>query len=310
MSALPSPLIAHPSYPHHDPHQSFPGPQVKGRSSFCMLQHAYVHHMHVCMTSMFYRDVCLSDFEALRTLHGSLFPVDYDESWFRSVVTHSDGIFTYLAIEALGPLPSVLGPEQQEEHRLVGFVTARWVYAKSIDQSDKRHLENHGLGCSSDAICCYILTLGVHPAFRGRGLARGLLNLVKLRAQEAKCPLIYLHVLSLNSSAIQLYASSGYECLALLRDFYYINTGRQPDPSLTRYDALILAFRIEGSTYEASNQVYQSHTSRDQCFPASWMPSLIPLFSSCLDRIGRPRTSSTKTQSILQIFWQVGRWPP
>ena len=31
------------------------------------------------MSSVFYRDVCLTDIEGLRQLHGILFPVDYDE---------------------------------------------------------------------------------------------------------------------------------------------------------------------------------------------------------------------------------------
>lgn len=254
------------------------------------------------MSSIFYRDVCLTDFDALKTLHVDLFPVDYDDSWFRSVVTRSDGIFTYLAVESSRPLPTVLEPGQQEQHRLVGFVTARWMDSKSIDQTDRRHLEQQGLGsCSYDLTCCYILTLGIHPAYRGRGLARGLLNLVKTRAEEANCPLIYLHVLTSNASAIKLYASSGYECLALLRDFYLINTGRQPDITQTRYDALILSYRLSVNSNLTSIPHSKAYQGREYCLPHTSI-----LFNSCFDP--RARTASTpKPSSILQSLF---RWMP
>ena len=195
---------------------------------------------------------------------------------------------------------------------MIGFVTSKWLASRKIDQTDWLHLQQHGAQMDSNETgVCYILTLGVHPAYRGRGLARSLLNLVKIRAQEARCSLIYLHVLSSNSSAIKLYSSSGYECLALLKDFYYINTGRQPDPRQTRYDALILAYRL----HELPPHTFPSpshsaaYPNRDQCLPSPylWLPTLP--FTSCWnpqdrrERSGIPRNNPQGQMSILQRWF-------
>jgi hypothetical protein len=41
---------------------------------------------------------------------------------------------------------------------------------------------------------------------------------------------VFLHVITYNSAAMSLYARQGFSCVAKLRQFYYIATGRTPDP--------------------------------------------------------------------------------
>jgi hypothetical protein len=42
---------------------------------------------------------------------------------------------------------------------------------------------------------------------------------------------VFLHVITYNTSAMSLYSRQGFRCVATLRAFYYIATGRTPDPN-------------------------------------------------------------------------------
>jgi ribosomal protein S18 acetylase RimI-like enzyme len=41
---------------------------------------------------------------------------------------------------------------------------------------------------------------------------------------------VFLHVITYNTAAMSLYSRQGFCCVAKLRAFYYIATGRTPDP--------------------------------------------------------------------------------
>jgi len=81
-----------------------------------------------------------------------------------------------------------------------------------------------------------ILTLGVDPRQRGRGIARRLLAAVLLEARERACSLLYLEVAVDNEAALALYRRSGFE-VAGRRPGYYV------DPDGKARDALILSRR-------------------------------------------------------------------
>lgn len=46
-----------------------------------------------------------------------------------------------------------------------------------------------------------------------------------------RCRAVFLHVITYNTSAMSLYSRQGFRCVAKLRAFYYIATGRTPDPN-------------------------------------------------------------------------------
>lgn len=46
----------------------------------------------------------------------------------------------------------------------------------------------------------------------------------------ARCRAVFLHVITYNTAAMSLYSRQGFSCVAKLRAFYYIATGRTPDP--------------------------------------------------------------------------------
>jgi len=63
------------------------------------------------------------------------------------------------------------------------------------------------------------LNMGVHHAFRGKGVGRSLLDEALRRSRtEGILEIIYLMVRSDNSSAIRLYENTGFDHLALLKN--------------------------------------------------------------------------------------------
>jgi ribosomal protein S18 acetylase RimI-like enzyme len=50
---------------------------------------------------------------------------------------------------------------------------------------------------------------------------------------------VFLHVIIYNQAAIHLYSRAGFTLAGRLPNFYYIHSGRQPDPGTCVYDALL-----------------------------------------------------------------------
>ena len=192
-----------------------------------------------------------TDAPALRSAHTSLFPVDYEDAFYDAVLASTGGVFGLLAEAAGGG-----------DGRLAGFVTARLQCASNVDAHDAAALgfpprppdwpppRGPGGGLSDpsphrpDAV--YLLTLGVAPPFRRSGLARALVAAALARGAAAGCRLAYLHAATFNDAAAGLYAGVGFAHVATFPSFYTITTGRQPDPAVTRYDAMLLATELVG----------------------------------------------------------------
>ena len=66
------------------------------------------------------------------------------------------------------------------------------------------------------------------------------------RGAQTGCRLAYLHAATFNDAAAGLYAGVGFTHIATFPSFYTIATGRQPDPAITRYDAMLLATELVG----------------------------------------------------------------
>lgn len=107
---------------------------------------------------------------------------------------------------------------------------------RSVDEE----LEDGTIGSHSGRLA-YILTLGVAEGFRRRGLGRELLNQL-IRHVDANMPQIralYLHVVTYNEAAIQLYESMRFSSIAQFNAFYTLH-GKL-------YDSYLYALYMHGS---------------------------------------------------------------
>ncbi len=82
-----------------------------------------------------------------------------------------------------------------------------------------------------------IITLGVRPAFRHCGIARGLLVEAMKRAHAFGCTHMFLDVEEGNAAAVALYESHGFNHLRRRKQYY-----RQKDGSFT--DALVMRRKL------------------------------------------------------------------
>ena len=134
-------------------------------------------------------------------------------------------------------------PKQPREH-LVGFATARLVRLHECEPPDRRALGLAAAVHDSD-LAAYVLTLGVvEGPWRRAGVAGALVRMCCAHAAAARCRVAFLHVADFNGAAVALYTGLGFSPLARLPGFYSIGTGRQPDPGVTRYDALLYALPL------------------------------------------------------------------
>ncbi|KXZ49307.1 hypothetical protein GPECTOR_22g901 [Gonium pectorale] len=175
------------------------------------------------LLNLYYRPLRTTDYDALKAVHRDLFPIDYEEIFFRKAVVGEDRVFSWVAVHS----------EYGVEH-LVGFVTARLVYLYECDPVDRTALglASHALDGHSSV---YVLTLGVVPGCRHCGVAKALLRLVGQHAARLRCRAIFLHVISYNDAAMRLYGGAGYQAMARLPNFYHLSTGRQPNPEQSWY---------------------------------------------------------------------------
>ncbi|GLI62087.1 hypothetical protein VaNZ11_004668 [Volvox africanus] len=193
--------------------------------------------------NLHYRPLQHSDYDALKAIHRELFPIDYEEVFFRKAVAGEDRVFSWAAVHS-----------EYGRDYLVGFVTARVVYLYECDPLDRQVM---GLApkCLDGDGTVYVLTLGVVPPCRQCGIARSLLGLVHQHASRLRCRAIFLHVISYNDAAMRLYGTSGYQAMARLPNFYHLVTGRQPNPDQSWFDAFLYALFIPPSGPELSPAV-------------------------------------------------------
>ena len=116
-----------------------------------------------------YRRLSPSDLPALKMLHQAMFPVDYDEAFYRSA-THGDDILGWAAV-----LPQALASLEMfptsttvfvNGEQLVGFITVKPFASAALPPADQRLL---GLEDTSASVM-YILTLGVAEVSQGGAL--------------------------------------------------------------------------------------------------------------------------------------------
>ncbi|CAJ1926423.1 unnamed protein product [Sphenostylis stenocarpa] len=173
-----------------------------------------------------YRPIRPSDLDILEHIHGRLFPIRYESTFFHDVVNGRD-------IVSWGAVDSSRSDGRSDE--LIGFVTARIVLAKESEIVDMLGYDS----AKCDQTLVYVLTLGVVEAYRSLGIASSLIReVIKYASSIPTCRAVYLHVISYNNPAINLYQKMSFKCVRRLQGFYLING--------QHYDSFLFLYYVNG----------------------------------------------------------------
>ncbi|KAI4322020.1 hypothetical protein L6164_021748 [Bauhinia variegata] len=129
-----------------------------------------------------YRPIRPSDFDILEHIHGNLFPIRYESTFFQDVVNGRD-IVSWGAVDRSRP--------DGTSDELIGFVTARIVHARESEIVDMIGYDSS----ETDPTLVYILTLGVVETYRNLGIASSLIReVIKYSSSIPTCRAVYLHI--------------------------------------------------------------------------------------------------------------------
>jgi ribosomal protein S18 acetylase RimI-like enzyme len=154
-----------------------------------------------------YREFTAQDLPAVKSLHKMVFPVQYGEEFYDSLLNNP---FRHTILATL-PSSNEMG------YIVVGVLTYR---IKKQKRSTQRITEWwNGFHGKSHA---YMMTFGVAPTFRKRGIGTFLLQ--KMIDQLQKCGVceVSLHVLRSNQNATKFYSHHGFETICALSEYYNI----------------------------------------------------------------------------------------
>ena len=151
-------------------------------------------------TPLRFRSLGRHDLLPLRRLQEELFPVRYSDDFYASLVR--SGVLSILAF-----LPS---PSGAQPPPLVALAIANH--------------RTHRASCSPTSTkSAYLITLGVHGAYRGLGLGSFMLHAMAALLREHKCSAVALHVMEANEEAVRMYLRAGWEVRDRLAAHYLID---------------------------------------------------------------------------------------
>lgn len=122
-------------------------------------------------------------------------------------------------LDALARLHALCFPlEAWDAAALAGILAMRGAHARLATASDDRMLGFLIAILHEDE--AEILTLGVHPAERDRGIGRSLLDDLFRRARDAQLGAVVLEVAADNDAGLGLYRSAGFHAVGRRRGYY------------------------------------------------------------------------------------------
>lgn len=188
-----------------------------------------------------------ADATALKQLHNKIFPVNYDESFFECT-THHRGVIGWCACltQRFAPHEGHIARSNGDQlvirsnmGEIIGFITAKEFEGRESIPPGDIQLLNVDERYVDTVRLCYVLTLGVAEEYRKKGIASRLLRMLEQHAIRRNCCMMYLHVIDYNEAAKKFYSNFGFECVTVVKDFYYINTGRALFPDKKDFDASV-----------------------------------------------------------------------
>lgn len=161
----------------------------------------------------------------VRRIHEECFPLRYDNKFYTGLANGWYGkrpLFTRIAVTNEG---EHIVAEASAQIFPACKVGDRWL----LDPSD-----------DSKTHYCYLLTMAVENSWRKRGIASSLLNAcIDYANSRPECGLLYLHVITYNTSAMAFYEANGFRRICTVRDFYNIEK--------KKYDAYVYARYLENA---------------------------------------------------------------
>lgn len=187
------------------------------------------------VSSLRYRPLGAEDYQEMVALHTEWFPVTYDEAFYNK--STSGEIFTLAATHRK---PGQTGDD------VVGIITMSTcpehygddvTHVLGIDACEMPRPSHEG----DQGVLAYVLTLGVIDGFRRRGMASEMLRqaVAFVEANRPNVQAIYLHVVTYNGAAIQLYESAHFARIAHFPSFYQLH-GKP-------YDSYLYALYVHGA---------------------------------------------------------------
>ncbi|XP_039258138.2 N-alpha-acetyltransferase 60-like [Styela clava] len=156
-----------------------------------------------------FRFLNTGDIEELKLLCKSCFPLDYPHYWFTLIT--SDCRFYSLAAMLNG--------------KIVGMLVAEVKCKCQVQYEHDSDILASSFG--PDTPVAYILSLGVHPLYRRKGIATELFQKLMTEMSTGttlvKVKAIYLHVLATNLSAIRFYLGLNFQRWRYLKSYYVID---------------------------------------------------------------------------------------
>ena len=161
-----------------------------------------------------FRPMRAGDLSAVRALDEVLFPVRYNDKFYRSLVRYPYvTIIGVMAVDELDEVERKAGLQLTEDGMvLVALVTARLQEVSDVLCGSRRE--------------GYIATFGVSPAFRMRGLGSAVLSrMLRLLQERHHCASAALHVTTSNHAALALYDTFGFQLVEMLSKHYFFHEG-------------------------------------------------------------------------------------
>ena len=128
-----------------------------------------------------FRRADLRDLPAIREIEKASFKTPYSDFYMKTLLKHAD---VYYVAEYQG--------------KIVGYVIAR--------------VESGNLG--------HIISIAVHPDFRGLGIGKALLEKAEETLRDLGCYRVYLEVRVSNRIAVNLYRKMGYVFVRVIEGYY------------------------------------------------------------------------------------------
>ena len=168
-------------------------------------------------TPLRFRSLTRPDLLPLRALQELLFPVRYSDDFYTQLLRPD-------VVALLAFLPS---PRSGTPPPLIAIALASYRTLRGACPSPLRPMRTG-----------YLITLGVHPQWRGVGLGSFLLHSTCALLQQQRVGAVSLHVMEDNEEAVRMYLRGGWEVRERLVGHYKI-AGRQ-------HSALLMGRRLGG----------------------------------------------------------------
>lgn len=186
----------------------------------------YTHHyiQHHQLLQLQYRTIHRHDIPQLQWLHNQLFPLQYQSSFYESLVLDQIPSYTVLAV-----IPS---NTSYIDDAIIGFITVKFIECniKSTNihefTNELVFITNLNTVHTKPNITAYICTIGVLSRYQRYGVAQLLLyNIESIISQYTQHNVhnILLHVHSNNKAALHMYLRYNYTVLLLLLKHYTYN---------------------------------------------------------------------------------------